>query len=90
MFFFLPGMALRYLEKPKRQKERGRGWEGGLGGGGRSYSNFDVWLLNTNKLKIYHVIFTTRADKGNLFHLLKDESRKKEVTNTNQKKGRYL
>ena len=29
MFFFLPGMALRYLEKPKRQKERGR-----LGGGG--------------------------------------------------------
>ena len=28
MFFFLPGMALRYLEKPKRQKERGRGWEG--------------------------------------------------------------
>ena len=74
MFFFLPGMALRYLEKPK----------------GKSYSNFDVWLLNTNKLKIFHVIFTTRADKGNLFHLLKDESRKKEVTNTNQKKGRYL
>ena len=31
MFFFLPGMALRYLEKPKRQKERGRGWEGGGG-----------------------------------------------------------
>lgn len=45
-------------------------------GGGRSYSNFDVWLLNTNKLKIYHVIFTTRAGKENLFHLLKDESRK--------------
>ena len=71
-FFSLARYGLEILGEAKKAKREGEGL-----GGGRSYSNFDVWLLNTNKLKIYHVIFTTRADKGNLFHLLKDESRKK-------------